>query len=89
MNKNTLVKIVEAQLQETTNIRENTGEFINRVVRLYTLHICKDSVIPLEFLDDVLSDIEIETIEIFRKKTYGFLTLEEYRRHKFKQLDDN
>ncbi len=89
MNTSTLIKIVEAQLKETSNIRENTGEFISKVVHLYKLHICKDGIIPLEYLDDVLSDIEHEAVEIFRKKTYGFLTLEEYRRHKFKQLDDN
>lgn len=89
MNTDTLIKIVEAQLKETSNMREKTADFINRVVHLYTLQLMKSGNIPLEFVSDVVSDIEAETIEIFRKKTYGFMTLEDYRRHKFRQRDDN
>lgn len=84
-----LIKIVETQLQETANLREKSQDFIRRVVHLYTLQLMKTGTIPLEFVDDVLTDIEAEAVEIYRKKTYGFLTLEEYRRHKFRQKDDN
>ena len=84
-----LIKIVETQLQETSNMKEKTPDFIRKVVHLYTLQLMKDSIIPLGFLDDVLTDIETEAIEIYRKKTYGYMTLEEYRRNKFRQLDDN
>ncbi|MFV3409971.1 DNA-dependent DNA polymerase [Bdellovibrio bacteriovorus] len=89
MNTDMLLKIVETQLQETQNMREKTPDFIRKVVHLYTLQLMKTGTIPLEFMEDVLEDIEAETIEIYRKKTYGFLTLEEYRRHKFRQKDDN
>lgn len=84
-----LLKIVETQLKETVNLREKTPDFIRKVVHLYTLQLMKVGTIPLEFMDDVLTDIEAEAVEIYRKKTYGFLTLEEYRRHKFRQADDN
>lgn len=84
-----LLKIVETQLKETVNLRERTPDFIRKVVHLYTLQLMKVGTIPLEFMDDVLTDIEAEVVEIYRKKTYGFLTLEEYRRHKFRQADDN
>lgn len=84
-----LLKIVETQLSETSNLKEKTPDFIRKVVHLYALQLTKTGTIPLGFLDDVLTDIEEEAIEIYRKKTYGFLTLEEYRRHKFRQLDDN
>ncbi|WP_415062764.1 DNA-dependent DNA polymerase [Bdellovibrio sp.] len=89
MNTDILIKIVESQLQETSNMREKTPEFIRKVVHLYTLQLMKLGNIPLDFMEDVISDIEAETVEIYRKKTYGFLTLEEYRRHKFRQKDDN
>nr|BFD58734.1 hypothetical protein CKG001_08410 [Bdellovibrio sp. CKG001]BFD62159.1 hypothetical protein BdHM001_08400 [Bdellovibrio sp. HM001] len=89
MNTDMLIKIVETQLQETANLREKSHDFIRRVVHLYTLQLMKTGTIPLEFMDDVLTDIEAEAVEIYRKKTYGFLTLEEYRRHKFRQKDDN
>lgn len=89
MNNDMLLKIVETQLKETVNMREKTPDFIRKVVHLYTLQLMKTGTIPLEFMDDVLTDIEAEVVEIYRKKTYGFLTLEEYRRHKFRQTDDN
>lgn len=89
MNNDMLLKIVETQLKETVNMREKTPDFIRKVVHLYTLQLMKTGTIPLEFMDDVLTDIEAEVVEIYRKKTYGFLTLEEYRRHKFRQADDN
>ncbi|WII71279.1 DNA-dependent DNA polymerase [Bdellovibrio sp. 22V] len=89
MNTDLLIKIVETQLQETTNMREKTPDFIRKVVHIYTLQLMKSGNIPVDFMEDVLSDIEAETIEIYRKKTYGFLTLEEYRRHKFRQPNDN
>ena len=89
MNIETLVKIVEAQLKETSNMKESTNDFINRVVHLYTLQLMKSGNIPLDFINDIVFDIEADTIEIFRKKTYGFLTLQEYRQHKYRQKNDN
>lgn len=34
-------------------------------------------------ISDVIEDIEAEVIEMYRKKTYGFFSLEEYRKHHF------
>lgn len=84
-----LLKIVEIQLKETSNIKEKTPDFIRKVVQIYTFQLMSLGTIPLDFVEDVISDIETEAVEIYRKKTYGFITLEEYRRHKFKQADDN
>ncbi|WP_413558182.1 DNA-dependent DNA polymerase [Bdellovibrio sp. HCB209] len=89
MKNDALVKIVETQLQETKNMREKTPDFINRVVQLYTLQLMGLGNIPIDFMEEVLEDVEAETIEIYRKKTYGFLTLEDYRRHKYRQKNDN
>lgn len=84
-----LIKIVETQLKETSNMREKTPDFIRKVVHLYTLQLTQKGSIPLDFLDEVLTEIETEAIEIYRKKTYGFMTLEDYRRNKFRQANDN
>lgn len=89
MTTESLLKIVETQLQETSNMKEKSADFIRKVVHLYTLRLIKGGTIPMDFVQDVLEDIETDAIEIFRKKTYGYLTLEEYRRHKFKQKNDN
>lgn len=84
-----LLTILENHLKETSNMREKAQDFIRKIVNIYTLHLMKLGNIPLAHMEDVMSDLEAEVIEIYRKKTYGFLTLEEYRRHKFRQKDDN
>lgn len=89
MNTDILLKIVETQLKETSNLKEKAPNFVNKVVHLYTLQLMKAGNIPINFLEDVIADIEAEVVEIYRKKTYGFLSLEDYRRHKFRQKDDN
>lgn len=89
MNTDNLIKLIETQLCETSNMKEKVPDFVNKIVHIYTLQLMKVGNIPLDFMEDVITDIESEVIEIFRKKTYGFLTLEDYRRHKYRQKDDN
>lgn len=89
MNTDLLLKLVETQLRETSNMKEKVPDFINKIVHLYALQLMKAGNIPLDFMEEVITDIETEVIEIYRKKTYGYLTLEEYRRNKFRQKDDN
>ncbi len=88
MNKDTLYKIFSRQLEECHNISERSQEFIRKVVHLYTIQLTKMANIPLQVMDDVISEIEQEVVEMYRKKTYGFITLEEYRRHAFRQKSD-
>lgn len=88
MNTDKLITLIETQLRETSNMKEKIPDFVNKIVNLYTLQLMDAGNIPLNFMEDVINDIEAEVIEIYRKKTYGFLTLEEYRRHKFRQKDD-
>jgi hypothetical protein len=84
MKTDLLIQLVETQLKETTNMREKSQDLIRKVVHLYTLQLLKAGNIPQNFLEDVMTDIESEAVEIYRKKTYGFLTLEEYRKNKFR-----
>ncbi len=88
MEKDILYKIFSSQLAECHNLREKSQEFIRKVTDLYTLQLTSKGNIPLQMIEDVVTEIECEVIEMYRKKTYGFLTLEEYRRHAFKQKDD-
>jgi hypothetical protein len=88
MKKDLLIELIESRLQDTNRMKEKSHDFIQRVVHLYTLQLMKQGNIPIDFMEQVLEDIEAETIEIYRKKTYGFITLEEYRRHKCRQKDD-
>ncbi|MNU00412.1 hypothetical protein D3C72_2435360 [compost metagenome] len=80
---------MDTQLKQTSNIKEKAAALIRKVVNLYTLQLMKAGHMPIQFMEDIMADIEAEVVEIYRKKTYGFLTLEEYRRHKFSQTNDN
>ncbi len=89
MKNDVLITIFETQLKETSNMKEKSPELIGRVVNIYALQLLNQGHVPQNFLEEILADVEAELIEIYRKKTYGFLTLEDYRRHKFPQTDDN
>lgn len=89
MKTDVLVNLIEAQLKETHNMKQKATDLVNTVVNLYTLQLMKAGNIPIHFMEDVMADIEAEVVEIYRKKTYGFLTLEEYRQHKFRQKHDS
>lgn len=89
MHKDVLVTMITTQLKETSNMREKTQDFVRKIVNIYTLQLMKEGNIPLNFMEEVMADVEAEVVEIYRKKTYGYLTLEEYRRHSCRQPDDN
>lgn len=82
MDKDALYKIFISQLEECINIREKSQDLIRRVAQLYLLQLTKTATIPLEHRASVHEDIEQEVVEMYRKKTYGHLTLEDYRRTK-------
>ena len=84
-----LLHMVENHLKETSNMREKAQDFIRKIVNIYTLHLMKQGDIPIVHMEDIMTDLEAEVIEMYRKKTYGFMTLEEYRRHKYAQKNDN
>jgi hypothetical protein len=89
MKTDALLNLIESQLKQTSNMREKAPALIRKVVNLYTLQLMKAGHMPIQFMEDIMTDIEAEVVEIYRKKTYGFMTLEEYRRHKFPQTNDN
>lgn len=89
MHKDNLFKLIDTQLKEATNTRETTNDFVRKIVNIYVLQLLNQGNIPMEFQEEVMADVEAEVIEIYRKKTYGFLTLEEYRRHTYRQKNDN
>lgn len=86
MNKDALYNIFAAQLEQCHHPEEKSHELITRVAHLYTLHLTKNGNIPFQMIHDVLSDIEQEVIEMYRKKTYGFLSLQDYRNQTFKKV---
>lgn len=69
-------------------MKQKAADLIRTVVNIYTLKLMNQGNIPIQFMEDIMADLEAEALEIYRKKTYGFLTLEEYRQHKYRQNND-
>lgn len=88
MHNDVLLNLLESSLKETSNMKEKASDLIRKVVNIYTLQLLKEGDIPVQFMEEIMNDLEAEVIEIYRKKTYGFLTLKEYRQHKFRQSND-
>lgn len=89
MQQDALIRIMMTQLKETSNMRESSSQFVRRIVNIYTLHLLEKGNIPTQFIDEIMSDVEAEVVEMYRKKTYGYLTLEEYHRHRLRSKEDN
>lgn len=79
MTRESLIHLFLMRLEETHLPTESAAELIHRVTREYMLTALEKSLIPLDFFEDVFDEIEAEVLELYRKKTYGFLTLPEYR----------
>lgn len=79
MKSDRLLQIFLDMLAQTHDLNETAAQLIRRVAAAYSLELTQSGEIPLMFVDDVLSDLEAEILEIYRKKTYGFFTLEAYR----------
>jgi hypothetical protein len=79
MTRENLIHLFLERLEEDHLPTETAAELIHKVTREYMLIVLEKSLIPLEFFEDVFEEIESEVLELYRKKTYGFLTLPEYR----------
>jgi hypothetical protein len=88
MKNDDLLNLINSQLRETANMKQKAADLIRTVVNIYTLKLMKQGNIPIQFMEDIMADLEAEVLEIYRKKTYGFLTLQEYRQHKYRQNND-
>ncbi len=84
MKNDPLIEIFQRLLNETHLPNESASELIRRVAGTYAQDLFREASVPLQFLDDMLHDLEQETLEIYRKTTYGCLSLQEYRYNKAK-----
>jgi hypothetical protein len=55
-------------------------EFIQKVVRTYLIFLSGLGNIPQGHVEGIVEDLEAEVLEMFRKKTYGYYNLKEYRK---------
>lgn len=71
--------LFQMMLQQVENLNETDAQLITRVASRYALEIQQDAEIPGAFLEDVLVDLEAEVLVMYRKTTYGYWSLREYR----------
>lgn len=77
--KDELYKILLNEIHDQSRLEESAQELIIRVSQIYAIGLLQSGFLASHFFDDVLSDIEAETLEMYRKKTYGYFSLYEYR----------
>lgn len=82
MVKDRLFEIFQKMLLQTHDMNETAPKLIRRVADCYALELLREGEIPLDFVDDVLTDLEAEVLEMYRKTTYGYLCLRSYRQEK-------
>ena len=74
-----LFDLFTKHLVQTKNMAEKADELIKKVSGVYCVGLMSKGWVPLNLIDTVIEDVQAELLEIYRKKTYGFITLEEYR----------
>jgi hypothetical protein len=68
------------RLHDFTQVNESQEDFIRDLTFAIALDFSSKTYIPESQRLDFFEEIEAEVIEIYRKKTYGFINLCEYRK---------
>lgn len=78
--KKMIAQIVEEEIKATYPLSETTQQFIERVSKMVMeeIHLLK-MYAPMGLDLAVLEEIQLEVLEVFRLKTYGYLSLQQYR----------
>ncbi|HRO66099.1 MAG TPA: hypothetical protein PL182_00890 [Pseudobdellovibrionaceae bacterium] len=79
MTTDRLYDLFQMMLQQVENLDETDAQLITRVASRYALEIQQDAEIPGAFVEDVLVDLESEVLVMYRKTTYGYWSLRDYR----------
>lgn len=82
METDRLYQIFHTMLHQTHCLEETAADFIRRVADAYTTELLGLGEIPAHLMASVTEDLEAETLEMYRKKTYGCLSLKEYRQQR-------
>jgi hypothetical protein len=81
MTTDLLFQIFQQHLHDPDCKIDSAKEFIHKVVGTYVFFLTRSGNIPQAQLDGVIEDLQAEVLEMFRKKTYGFYDLKDYRKN--------
>jgi hypothetical protein len=82
MTTDLLFQIFQQNLHDPDCNIDCPKEFIGNVVSTYLFQLTRQGNIPADQLDGIVEDLQAEVLEMFRKKTYGFYDLKEYRQNR-------
>jgi hypothetical protein len=72
--------IIEAELNSHLYPNESSTDFIQRVCQIYLCQLRQQKGFTTpDLLKEVMEEVEIEAMDIFRMKTYGHYNLASYR----------
>jgi len=78
--KTTIIHIIEEEIKATHNLFETADQFIERVTRLFLEEVQHMKMYaPLGFGADLAEEVQQEVLDIYRIKTYGYVSLRQYR----------
>ena len=77
----TLISIlIEEEIKANHNLNETAEQFVSRIAELAKDEILSKKLFSPRGLDkDVKEEIQQVVLEVYRAKTYGYLTLQSYR----------
>lgn len=78
MKRDELVDIFKKNLSKI-DARKSADELIHDVVADYILLLMTRGNVPHQLLNQLEEDLKEEVLEIYRKTTYGYSTLSEYK----------
>lgn len=77
--KDQLFTLLYEALHDESTPHEDGGELVHRVVQTYISDLIQSGFVPSFALSEVIEDIEIEAVNMYRKLTYGHFDLKEFR----------
>lgn len=81
-----IVEIMEEELLPPNITVESNFEFIQRVCALCLDELENSKTFsPMGFGEDVINEIELAVVEVFKVKTYGYYNLGAYRQAQLKK----
>jgi hypothetical protein len=85
LKQDKLYQIFEKYLFDDSKKEQSHEELIFDVVAEYILYLMNVGNVPHTILDTLEVDLKEEVLELYRKKTYGFLSLQEFRSQALKK----
>lgn len=77
--KDRLVELIQCKILTVSPDEHQVDRFIYEVVGDYMSELMAQGFIPQQLLDTLENDLKEEALEIYRKTTYGHMSLKDYQ----------